>query len=96
MGHAALALWKPMAGTTSSQCKCSRDDMRLYLQVLVTDLHAKVAEAHARQQAAQDALHTAELNVQKEAATRAVLETTLQRSHRELADANQERCKQVF
>ena len=57
----------------------------------MTDLHAKVADAHAAKQSAQEALHTAELNLQKETATRAVLESTLERAHRELGEANQER-----
>ena len=58
----------------------------------MTNLHAKLAEAHAAQQAAQDRLHTAELNLQKEAATRGVLESSLERAQRELAEANEERC----
>ena len=66
------------------------------MQVLATDLHAKVASAHAGQQTAQEALHTAELNLQKEAATRGVLESTLDRAHRELAVANEERCAVPF
>lgn len=60
--------------------------------MLVTDLHTKVAEAIAARQTAQEALHTAELNLQKEVATRSVLEANLERAHRELAEANQERC----
>ena len=60
-------------------------------QLLVTELHTKLAEAHASQQTAQEALHAAELSLHKEVATRGVLEGTLERAHRELAEANQER-----
>lgn len=62
-----------------------------WAQVHVTELHAKLAAAQAGQQAAREALQAAELSLQKEVATRRVLEGSLERAQRELAEANEDR-----